>query len=66
MEKSIDLMTYWGDGRQDFFPHCILNEFKTVFQTACQQSRFCGGFVSRRAIIWSFWLDSNSGDSNSG
>lgn len=38
-----------------FFPHCILNEFKTVFRTACEQSRFSGDFVSRRAIVWALW-----------
>lgn len=45
---------------RNFSPHCILNEFRTVFQTACEQSEFRGGFVSRRAIIWAFWLGSSS------
>lgn len=33
-----------------------------MFQTACEQSGFRGSFVSRRAIIWAFWLDSSSRD----
>lgn len=61
--ESIKLVSSLGGGRG---VHCLLNECKTAFQTACEQSRFSGGFVSIRAIILASWLDSNFRNPDSG
>lgn len=61
-KHQFNIFVRWWEGGFFFFPHCILNEFKTVFQTAGEQLRFSGDFVSRRAIIWAFWQGSSSRD----